>query len=39
MDDSLFKELNANLKEAVKVAKGTSVLSSINKPNCALVTS
>ena len=23
MDDKLFKELNANLKEAVKVAKGT----------------
>jgi len=24
MDDKLFKELDANLKEAVKVAKGTS---------------
>ncbi len=23
MDDKLFKELNANLKEAVKIAKGT----------------
>ncbi len=29
MDDKLFKELNANLKEAVKVAKGTSAPKSI----------
>ena len=29
MDDSLFKELNANLKEAVKVAKGTSAPKSV----------
>jgi putative transcriptional regulator len=29
MDDKLFKELNANLKEAVKVAKGTSTPKSV----------
>ena len=29
MDDKLFKELNANLKEAVKVAKGTSAPKSV----------
>jgi putative transcriptional regulator len=29
MDDKLFKELNANLKEAVKIAKGTSVPKSV----------
>ena len=29
MDDQLFKELNANLKEAVKVAKGTSAPKSV----------
>ena len=29
MDDKLFKELNANLKEAVNVAKGTSTPSSV----------
>ena len=29
MDDKLFKELDANLKEAVKVAKGTSVPKSV----------
>ncbi len=29
MDDKLFKELDANLKEAVKVAKGTSVPTSV----------
>ena len=29
MDDKLFKELDANLKEAVKVAKGTSAPKSV----------
>ena len=29
MDDKLFKDLDANLKEAVKVAKGTSVPKSV----------
>ncbi len=29
MDDKLFKELNANLKEAVNVAKGTSAPKSV----------
>ena len=29
MDDKLFRELNANLKEAVKVAKGTSAPKSV----------
>jgi putative transcriptional regulator len=29
MDDKMFKELNANLKEAVKVAKGTSAPKSV----------
>jgi putative transcriptional regulator len=29
MDDKLFKEFNANLKEAVKVAKGTSAPKSV----------
>jgi putative transcriptional regulator len=29
MDDKLFKELNANLKEAVKVTKGTSAPKSV----------
>ncbi len=29
MDDKLFKELDANLKEAVKVAKGTSAPTSV----------
>ena len=29
MDDKLFKELDANLKEAVKVAKGTKVPKSV----------
>ncbi len=29
MDDKLFKELDANLKEAVKVAKGTVVPKSV----------
>ncbi len=29
MDDKLFKELDANLKEAVKFAKGTSVPKSV----------
>ena len=29
MDDKLFKELNANLKEAVKVAKGASAPKSV----------
>ena len=29
MDDKLFKELDANLKEAVRVAKGTSVPKSV----------
>jgi len=29
MDDTLFKELDANLKEAVKVAKGTSTPKSV----------
>ena len=29
MDDKLFKELDANLKEAVKVAKGTSTPKSV----------
>lgn len=29
MDDKLFKELNANLKEAVKVVKGTSAPKSV----------
>jgi putative transcriptional regulator len=29
MDDKLFKELNANLKLAVKVAKGTSTPKSV----------
>jgi putative transcriptional regulator len=29
MDDKLFKELNANLKEAVKIAKGTSAPKSV----------
>jgi putative transcriptional regulator len=29
MDDKLFKELNANLKEAVKVAKGSSAPKSV----------
>jgi putative transcriptional regulator len=29
MDDKLFKELNTNLKEAVKVAKGTSAPKSV----------
>jgi putative transcriptional regulator len=29
MDDKLFKELDANLKDAVKVAKGTSAPKSV----------
>ena len=29
MDDKLFKELNTNLKEAVKVVKGTSAPKSV----------
>ncbi len=29
MDDKLFKELDANLKEAVKVAEGTSAPTSV----------
>ncbi len=29
MDNKLFKELDTNLKEAVKVAKGTSALKSV----------
>jgi putative transcriptional regulator len=29
MDDNLFKELDANMKEAVKVAKGTSAPTSV----------
>jgi len=29
MDDKLFKELDANLKEAVKIAKGTSAPKSV----------
>jgi putative transcriptional regulator len=29
MDDKLFKELNANLKEAVKIAKGASAPKSV----------
>ena len=29
MDDKLFKELDANLKEAVKVAKGSSLPASV----------
>ncbi len=29
MDDKLFRELDANLKEAVKVAKGTSLPKSV----------
>ncbi len=29
MDDKLFKELNANMQEAVKVAKGTSAPKSV----------
>ena len=29
MDDKLYKELDANLKEAVKVAKGTSAPKSV----------
>jgi putative transcriptional regulator len=29
MDDKLFKELDANLKQAVKVAKGTSAPKSV----------
>lgn len=29
MDDKLFRELDANLKEAVKVSKGTSVPKSV----------
>lgn len=30
MNDKLFKELNANLQEAVKVAKGTSARKSVH---------
>ncbi len=30
MDDKLFKEFDANLKEAVKIAKGTSAPTSVH---------